>query len=138
MAMSVAQGVAVMIRRLEALRGVHRAPIEAADRVISAELPVYTGAYRSAVKVDFEASSSQIGVSAGELGAANAALASELGGAERVYYNLHGEGPEGAYPLRIELFGGPASGDGEGAWEKATEEARKSLAIELGTIGDIR
>lgn len=134
MAMTVAQGVALMSRRLEALRGVHRAPIEAADSIIAAELPIYTGAYKAAVKVDFGASASEIYVSTGSLEATNAALAADLGGSERVYADLHGEGPAGPYPVRIEVHGGPATGDGAGAWSEAKKKARQVLREEIEAV----
>lgn len=136
--MTIEQGLAVINRQLDALLGVHRAPIEAADSIVMSELPVYTGAYMDAVSTRFESTASEISVSLSALQSSNAALAADLGGRERVFENIHGSGPEGPYPVRIELLGGPVSGDGADAWDRATEQAQKVLNEELAAVGSLR
>lgn len=127
MAMTVAQGVALMNRRLEALRGVHRAPIEAADSYIMSEVPVYTGAYKESVQVKYEAASSEIFVSLSSLIEAQAGKRV----VQKIYDNVHKAPPEGPYPLRVEAYGAPVQRKGGGMWHIGKIIAQNVLTAEV-------
>lgn len=143
MAQSLEAYLKKLDRRLNRLARIKNPTIQAADNIISAEIPVYTGAYQQAVKKKSTKDYAGIWVDRkGLIAAQPKSITYDVGGeqvtvqagVDRAFDNIHGEPPEGPYPLRIEAHGGPGSGNGAGMWELAADTARQVIAEELARV----
>lgn len=137
---SLSEAAERMKARIESLRSAPEAAIAAADKQLISALPVFTGAYVDAVKVEplgEGAYSLQVtlpdllaSVQSALEGAAEESWLSKENPVDYVYAEVM-PGPEGPYPLRIEESGSPKQGKGQGAWAQAAETARQSLHTAL-------
>lgn len=142
MALTVQQGAAILRRKLAAAVELRHGLIEAADAIVAANTPIYTGAYDQAIETKYGTRHSYVRIRGGALASAQPEVVKVRGetiaaGPDRVFWNLHGGGPPGPYPLRIEALGGPKSGDGRGMWQDAENAAKEVLAAVIAKVRSI-
>jgi hypothetical protein len=126
--MDAIAGLEALKQRIQALGQLPSEVINLANKHIMAEVPVYTGAYQSAIQTEFAENQAAIYISEAALVAAQV-----TGGMkpERAVLDIYGTGPSGPYPLRIEAHGGPSSGAGLNMWLEASEIVQQAIEAKL-------
>lgn len=126
--MDAIAGLEALKQKLQALSQLPSEVIHQADMHIMAEVPVYTGAYQSAIQTEFAENQASIYISEAAL------VAAQVSGGmkpERATQDIHGTGPAGPYPVRIEAHGGPSSGQGQAMWQEASEIVQQAIEAKL-------
>jgi hypothetical protein len=133
----VAKDLATLVQQIRAdARRIAETPLKAiqvGEAVVMADMPVWSGTYKDSVKVTPVTDGYSLHVTEPDLLASAEAhkgdrpIKKAMSAQSYIMENIHGIGPEGPYPLRIEEHGSPVSGMGGQAWRKANAAVKERM-----------
>ena len=127
---TVHQGMAELMKRVNALRTVPAQVIEQAHRSIMPLIPVYTGTYQGGVEMEIGKGYASLQLTEDALLSSARAHAGEIHSAMSMTPE---EYVEDAYPTRIEAAGRPSDREpsGQAAWRNTVSVARELLVNQM-------
>lgn len=134
MAKTVHQGMAELMKRVNALRTVPAQVIEQAHRHLMPLIPVYTGTYAGGVGVEFGKGYASLRLTEDALLSSARAHAGEIHAAMSMTPE---EYVSDIYPTRIEAAGRPSDREpsGQAAWRNTLSVARELLMKQMRLAG---